>query len=176
MNLLIVGGSNSKNSINRHLASFTASLFNQAEKELVDISNLDIPLFSVDKEQEIGIPTLVTDFATQIDNTDLIIISLAENNGSFNVGLKNLLDWTSRIKDRKTFGGKPMLLMATSPGARGGATVLETAKTLFPYSGAIIKATFSLPSFYQNFDMEKGITNENLLQDLQEIVSNITLD
>ncbi len=176
MNLLVIGGSNSKNSINRRFASFAASLFENAEKELVDISKLDIPLFSVDKEQEIGIPPLVLTFAEQLDKTDFIVLSLAENNGSFNVGLKNLLDWTSRIKDRKTFAGKPMLLMATSPGPRGGASVLETAKTLFPYSGAVVKATFSLPSFYQNFDMEKGITNESLLQQLKEIISNITID
>ena len=37
---------------------------------------------------------------------DLPKVKVAENNGSFNVGLKNLLDWTSRIKDRKTFNGK----------------------------------------------------------------------
>jgi NAD(P)H-dependent FMN reductase len=108
-----------------------------------------------------------------MDACDLIIISLAENNSSFNVGLKNLLDWTSRIKDRKTFGGKNMLLMATSPGARGGASVLESAQALFPRFGANVLASFSLPSFYENFDVEKGITNVELKHQLQEIISKI---
>ncbi len=173
MKILAIGGSNSKKSINKALAYFTAELFNDSIISKIDISQLEIPIFSVDKEIEIGIPNEILDFAKQIDETDLIVISLAENNGSYNVGLKNLLDWTSRIKDRKTFNGKSMLLMATSPGARGGASVLESAKLLFPFSGAIIKATFSLPEFYKNFDFEKGITNEEFLSQLKEIVKSL---
>ena len=66
-----------------------------------------------------------------------------------------------------------MLLMSTSPGARGGASVLESAKELFPSSGAVIKATFSLPSFQQNFDLEKGIINWELLDNLKVIVNQL---
>ncbi|CAM3840568.1 NAD(P)H-dependent oxidoreductase [Flavobacterium branchiophilum] len=173
MKILAIGGSNSKNSINRALANFTAQLFIGSTVSTVDISLLTIPIYSIDNENDLGIPNEVTAFANQIDETDLIILSLAENNGSFNVGIKNILDWTSRIKDRKTFNNKPMLLMATSPGARGGTTVLESAKMLLPFSGADIKATFSLPSFYQNFDLEKGITNVELLDNLKTIIKNL---
>jgi chromate reductase len=173
MKILAIGGSNSKNSINKALAFYTAELFENASISKIDISQLDLTLYSIDKETELGIPNEITEFANQIDTTDLIVISLAENNGSFNVGLKNLLDWTSRIKDRKTFNGKSMLLMSTSPGARGGATVLESAKMLFPYSGAKIIATFSLPEFYKNFDFQQGITNEELLVDLKTIFKQI---
>jgi hypothetical protein len=64
-----------------------------------------------------------------------------------------------------------MLLMATSPGARGGASVLEIAKNAFPRYGAILKATFSLPSFNDNFDVEKGkISNKELDTQLKEII------
>lgn len=173
MKLFVIGGSNSKNSIKRQLALHTASLFSSAEIINYDISKIDLPLFSVDLEVEIGSHPVCIDFAQQMDACDLIIISLAENNSSFNVGLKNLLDWTSRIKDRKTFGGKNMLLMATSPGARGGASVLESAQALFPRFGANVLASYSLPSFYDNFDAEKGITNVELKQQLQAIISKI---
>jgi chromate reductase, NAD(P)H dehydrogenase (quinone) len=173
MNILAIGGSNSKNSINRTLANFTAQLFENATISKFDISQIDVPIYSIDKENESGIPKEIESFAKQIDVSDLIIISLAENNGSFNVGLKNILDWTSRIKDRKTFNNKSMLLMATSPGARGGATVLESAKILFPFSGAIIKATFSLPEYYKNFDAEKGIMNSEYLDNLKNIVKEL---
>jgi chromate reductase, NAD(P)H dehydrogenase (quinone) len=173
MKILAIGGSNSKKSINKAFAYYTAQLFENATVSKIDISELIIPIYSIDNENDLGIPNEVMEFANQIDTTDIIVISLAENNGSFNVGIKNLLDWTSRIKDRKTFNGKPMLLMATSPGARGGATVLESAKILFPFSGADVKATFSLPNFYQNFDFEKGITNIELLEDLKAIINNL---
>jgi chromate reductase len=174
MKILAIGGSNSRNSINRALAKFTAQLFEDATISSFDISQIDLTLYSIDKENTSGIPNEVINFANQIDETDLIILSLAENNGSFNVGLKNLLDWTSRIKDRKTFNGKPMFLMATSPGARGGKSVLESAKNLFPFAGANIKGTFSLPEFYNTFDFEKGITNEELLTNLKVIINQIS--
>ena len=103
-------------------------------------------------EEKSGIPDFVIEFANQIDAADLLLVSLAEHNGFLSSGFKNLLDWTSRIKGRKTFGEKPMLLLATSPGERGGATVLGIAQNIFQYQGAHIKNTFSLPSFYQNFE------------------------
>ena len=63
--------------------------------------------------------------------------------------------------------------MATSPGARGGASVLEIAKNNFPRFNADIKAVFSLPSFNDNFDVENGrISNAELDNQLKEIVKN----
>jgi chromate reductase len=173
MNIMVIGGSNSTNSINRKFAIYAASLFENSTNTLFDLSKLDLPLYSIQLEEKIGIPKDVEAFAENIDATDLIVLSLAENNGSFNSGFKNIMDWTSRIKGRKIFGNKPMLLLATSPGARGGASVLETAQKLFPFQGAIVKNTFSLPSFNENFDDEIGITNEALLNALKTIIKTI---
>ncbi|NQW79162.1 MAG: NAD(P)H-dependent oxidoreductase [Chitinophagaceae bacterium] len=173
MKIMAIGGSNSQNSINKALAYFAAQFFEKAIITKFDISSLNIPIYSIDNETILGMPLEVTNFASLIDETDLIILSLAENNGSFNVGLKNLLDWTSRIKERKLFNEKPMILMSTSPGPRGGATVLDSAKNIFPYLGADIRGTFSLPNFYQNFDFNKGITNDELLEELKTVISKI---
>lgn len=168
-----MGGSNSKNSINRSLAYFAAELFEVETIVKYDVSQIELPIYSIDNENESGIPVEVLIFAQQIDEADLMVLSLAENNGSFNVGFKNLMDWTSRMKDRKTFNGTPIFLMATSPGPRGGATVLSSAESLFPYSGAEIVGTFLLPNFYQNFDFEKGIVQEELLNELKSSISKI---
>ncbi len=173
MKILAIGGSNSKNSINKQLANYTASLFSQGNVSEFDISQIDLPLFSVDLESAIEFPKCVLDFAKKIDETDLIILSLAEHNGTFSVGFKNLLDWTSRIKGRKIFGEKKMLLMATSPGGRGGLSVLESAISLFPRFGTEILHTFSLPSFHENFSSDLGITNEELNQKVKYCVAEI---
>lgn len=173
MHILAIGGSNSANSINRQLAQFAASLFDDSTATIYDLSKIDIPLFSVQLESSIDMPKAVLDFAHEIDNADLIVLSLAENNGSYNAGFKNLIDWTSRIADRKVWNNKTMLLMATSPGARGGATVLETAAAYFPRMGANIKATFSLPKFHENFNLNDGILDETLSQELKEIIHSI---
>ena len=172
MKILSIGGSNSIHSINRKLANHVASLFSEGDVTAYNISEIDLPLYSMQLEEEIGIPAVVTDFAEKIDETDLIVLSLAENNGSYNVGFKNLMDWTSRIKTRKTWGNKSMLLMATSPGGRGGKTVLDIATNYFPYMGAEIKGVFSLPKFQENFDDEQGITEEKLKHDLLNLINN----
>ncbi len=61
--------------------------------------------------------------------------------------------------------------MATSPGGRGGASVLSIAKSGFPYMGGNIISDFSLPNFYDNFK-EGKIANKDLLESLKKAVSN----
>lgn len=58
-----------------------------------------------------------------------------------------------------------MLLMATSPGNRGGATVLQSAKAYFPYLGGNVSSDFSLPNFYDNFS-EDEISDNQLKEEL----------
>lgn len=170
MKIIAFGGSPSKNSINKKLATYAASLFENAEVEVLDLNDFQMPLFSVDVEKEIGQHPLAKDFLDKIASADILVVSLAENNGNYSAAFKNVFDWCSRING-KVFQEKPMLLMATSPGARGGASVLEIAKNAFPRYGAIIKATFSLPSFNDNFDVEKRkISNVELDNQLKEIV------
>lgn len=95
---------------------------------------------------------------------------MAENNGNYSVAFKNVFDWSSRI-EKDVFQHKPMLLLATSPGGRGGSSVLGIAETLFPRYGAEIKATFSLPAFGSNFDLkENRISNPELDQQLRDII------
>ena len=103
-----------------------------------------------------------------IKASDGIVMSLAENNAAYSAVFKNLFDWLSRL-ERKTFQGKPMLLMATSPGARGGASVLAMAKERFPRHDANIVADFSLPSFNDNY-LNGRIVNSELNKELQEKV------
>jgi NAD(P)H-dependent FMN reductase len=91
---------------------------------------------------------------------------MAEHNGSYSTAFKNSIDWLSRI-DNKVWKNKPTLLMATSPGQRGGATVLQSALNSFPHLGANIIANFSLPSFNQIFS-KNGLTDDNLNNDLNK--------
>ena len=85
------------------------------------------------------------------DRVFLMGEEVAEYNGAYTSVFKNLFDWMSRHV-QKTFMGKPMLLMATSTGGRGGTSVLEMAHSRFPYHDAKIAAEFSLPLFKDTFD------------------------
>ncbi|WP_264548930.1 NADPH-dependent FMN reductase [Flavobacterium sp. N2820] len=170
--IIAFGASSSKSSINKQLASYTANQFQNVSVEILDLNDYEMPVFSVDKQAENGIHPLAQEFYAKIGSADLIVISFAEHNGNFSSAFKNILDWSSRI-NAKTFQEKPMLLLATSPGARGGSSVLDIATKRFPFQGGIVKGSFSLPSFNDNFDAEKGITNEELKNQLLEIVNSI---
>lgn len=170
--IIAFGASSSKNSINKQLANFAANQFQNATVEILDLNDYEMPVFSVDKQAENGIHYLAKNFYAKIGGADFIVISFAEHNGNFSSAFKNILDWASRI-NAKTFQEKPMLVLATSPGARGGSSVLDIATKRFPFQGGIVKGSFSLPSFNDNFDSEKGITDEELKNQLLEIIESI---
>jgi chromate reductase len=171
--IIAFGGSSSKNSINKKLATYTAHLFQDSTIEVLDLNDFEMPVFSIDKEEN-GFPKEAQNFLNKIGDADLLVVSLAEHNGAYSAAFKNILDWASRING-KVFQEKKMLLMATSPGARGGESVLEIAKDRFPRHDANLVGTFSLPSFHENFDEVNGIINSDLKNELLEIVKSIDL-
>lgn len=163
-NIIAFAGSNSKQSINKQFAIYASTLVVNAKVTILDLNDFDMPLFGVDLETQMGQPQNAYKFLKHIKDSDGIIVSLAEHNGAYTAVFKNLLDWMSRI-DGKVFAGKPMLLMATSNGGRGGASVLAIAKDRFPRHDANIVASFSLPNFKDNFS-EGRITNSELNENL----------
>jgi len=173
MNILTFGASSSKDSINQKLAVYAATQIEGAKITNPDLNDYEMPLFSVDKENTHGIPKAAVDFKNLIDQADGIVISFAEHNGSYTAAFKNILDWMSRLEG-KVWLNKPMLLMASSPGGRGGQTVLNQAHGHFPFMGGDVIAKFSLPSFYQNFEDGKGIKDETLNQLFQEALGAFT--
>jgi chromate reductase len=177
MKILAFAGSNSSKSINKKLVTHTTTFFTEHSVEILDLNDYEMPLFSVDKLAKNGLPQLALDFAMKIDESHLLLISLAENNGAYTTAFKNIFDWISVIPERKAFwGDKPTFVMATSPGPRGGASVLNLAKTTLPFYGAKVIETFSLPSFYENFHAESGVANAEFAKELKSKIEKIKID
>jgi len=176
MKLLAFAASSSSKSINKQLASYAASLVTHdegVEVEILDINDYEMPLFSQDREELLGQPEQAKAFYAKLGQADAIIISFAEHNGSYTAAYKNLFDWTSRI-DMKLFQNKPMVLLATSPGPGGANTVLSAATNSAPYFAADVKASLSIPSFFDNFDMESQvISNPEILDQLQSALASL---
>ncbi|WP_292944909.1 NAD(P)H-dependent oxidoreductase [Olleya sp. UBA1516] len=170
-NIIAFGASNSKTSINKQLATYASSLLKDTEVEVLDLNDFDVPTYSVDLEGKSGIPDNAQHLLNKIMSSDGLIISLAEHNGAYTAIFKSLFDWMSRI-DVKLFKQKPMLLMSTSPGARGGQSVFEIAENRFPIHDANIVAKFSLPSFNDNFKEDK-IVDADLKASLVEAVNTL---
>ena len=173
MNIIAFAASNRKKSINKQLVEYAATLLDKVKVEVLDLNDYELPLYSQDREEDIGHPQLAKDFLAKIANCDGIIISFAEHNGSYTVAYKNIFDWCSRIEP-KVFSDKPMVLLSTSPGSRGGASVLATAVQSAPHFNGIVKASLAIPSFYDNFDADKlCLTHEELNEQLVDAVSHL---
>ncbi|MEL1251205.1 NADPH-dependent FMN reductase [Aurantiacibacter gilvus] len=153
--ILAFAASNSSVSINRQLVEYAASLLEDAEIETLDIHEFEMPLYRHDREEESGIPQLAHDFRDRLASADALLIGLAEHNGHYPAAFKNLFDWCTRI-DRDVWQGKPMVLLATSGGPGGAGRVLDIAATAAPVFGGDLRGTWSLPQFYDAFDMEAG--------------------
>ena len=162
--ILAFGASNSQKSINQQFAAYVANQFEGFEIELINLNDFEMPLFGVDLEAEMGgQPEAAHRFLKHIEEADGIIVSLAEHNGNYTVAFKNITDWASRVEGKgKYWQEKPLFLLSTSPGKRGGASVMQISLQFFPFRGAIVVTHFSLPSFNQNFEPEQGVTDPDL--------------
>ena len=69
-----------------------------AEVELVDLKELNIPIYDGDLENEIQLPDGIKILREKIEKSDGIIIATPEYNHSLPGGLKNTIDWLSRTK------------------------------------------------------------------------------
>lgn len=171
MKVLAFAASNSSKSINKKLASYAAGLLEGAEVDLLDLNDYEMPLFSVDREAASGHPEPAKAFLQKIAACDAMIISFAEHNGSYSAAYKNLFDWCSRIEP-KVFQNKPLVFLSTSPGARGGASVLAAATGSAPFFGGQLKASLAIPSFHDNYDLEQGaLKHEELNAQLLKAVA-----
>ena len=54
MNLIAFAASSSSKSINKKLATYASTLLTDASVEVIDLNDYELPLFSEDKEREIG--------------------------------------------------------------------------------------------------------------------------
>jgi chromate reductase len=173
MKVIAFAASSSRQSINKQLVTYATGLIADAQIEVLDLNHYEMPIFSEDREKASGIPALAQQFFNKISGCDALVISFAEHNGSYTAAFKNIFDWCSRI-DSKVYQGKAAVFLATSPGPGGAASVLATAVNSAPNFAADLKGSLSVPSFYDNFDIEKGCLQDMVLQDqLQAVMAKL---
>lgn len=178
MKLLGLPASNSSQSINAKLVGLALDwtvgmLPSPPETEVLDLNAYEMPLYSSDREAAGGVPAEAQAFFDTIGAADALIMSFAEHNGSYTAAFKNTYDWASRI-NAEVYQNKPVVMMATSPGQRGGAGVLETASSAAPFFGAELIGTFSLPSFYETFSAEdRTIADDQKAEELRALLQRL---
>ncbi|WP_299683708.1 NAD(P)H-dependent oxidoreductase [uncultured Dokdonia sp.] len=169
--IIAFAGSNSKNSINGQLVAYLANQITSASVSVIHLTDYEIPMYSIDIETEQGFPVDVTILKNKISESDGVILSVNEHNGTVSAFFKNILDWLSRV-DRNFLSGKKIFLLSTSPGARGGKNALAYTKGTLPHMGGTVVESFSFPSFQENFDStSKTITNPTLAIGVSEVIA-----
>ena len=117
---LVICGSLRKGSYNAALARALPSLAPAGMSLKPAPSFAGLPVYNFDDHQASGIPALVTAFVDLIRAADGLIIVSPEYNWSIPGGLKNLIDWISRLKDQP-FKDKPVALQSCAGGLLGGS-------------------------------------------------------
>ena len=164
--IVAFGASSSKKSINKDLASYAASVIEDANVLILDLNDFEMPIYSIDYESDHGIPEKAYKFKEKLKNADGIIISFAEHNSVYTAAFKNIFDWISRI-EKIVWYNKPMFLLSTSDGDRGAKTVLQIAHNRISFGNPHKIPTFSLPNFKMNFDKNNGILDIDLNDEFQ---------
>jgi chromate reductase, NAD(P)H dehydrogenase (quinone) len=95
------------------------------------------PIYNADLQDSSGFPPAVTEFADAIRDADGIIVVTPEYNFSIPGGLKNALDWVSRL-DAQPFAKKPVAIQSASPSPLGGGRVQYHLRQLMVFLDALV--------------------------------------
>lgn len=159
MNILAFAASNSRQSINRalidHAVSRLHGIVPGPRIDTLDLNDYEMPIYSIDREGEDGIPTPARDFFARIGASDAVLVSFAEHNGFVTAAWKNVFDWMSRI-DMKAWQSKPVVFLAATPGPRAGAGVLGHQAQLAPFFGADLRGTHGIGTWGEAWNANTG--------------------
>src|SRR5688572_4623641 len=93
-----------------------------------------LPYF--DQDLEAGGPAEVEALRAQVAAADVVVVVTPEYNGTIPGLLGNAIDWLSRPYGKGALSGKPVLAVAASPGAVGGARAVVALRTVLGNTGA----------------------------------------
>ena len=137
LDILVICGSLRKGSYNAALARALPSLAPPGMKLRTAPSFANIPIYNFDDQQATGFPPDAVAWADAIRNADGIIVVSPEYNWSIPGGLKNAIDWVSRLQNQP-FAGKAVALQSVSPGPVGGARVQYDMRKAMAFLDAFV--------------------------------------
>jgi chromate reductase, NAD(P)H dehydrogenase (quinone) len=120
LDALVICGSLRKGSYNAALARTLPALAPAGMKLRAASSFERFPIYNFDIQNATGFPAEIVAWADAIRSADGLIIVSPEYNWSIPGGLKNAIDWVSRMKDQP-FKDKPVALQSAAGGILGGS-------------------------------------------------------
>src|SRR5215467_13979908 len=157
LNVVSICGSLRKGSFNAMVQRLLPSLAPDGMSIKPAPSFADFPLYSADIQNTTGFPADVNTLADAISAADGVIFCTPEYNFSLPGGLKNAIDWVSRLPNQP-FAGKPIAIQSASPGPLGGARVQYDLRRMMVFLDALTlnKPEVFIGSCASRFDEKTG--------------------
>jgi chromate reductase len=182
--LLVISGSSRKGSFNRQLADL-AERKAQAlgvQTTAVDLAALDLPVFHSDWTATHGVPAGALKLRELFASHDGLLLACPEYNALPTPLLINSFDWLSTVPEGEglpagsaTTPGKPVGLLAASPGALGGIRALPIVRTFLStnFAMVVVPEQLGLPLADQAFDEAGALKKAGLDQVLEKVVASV---
>jgi chromate reductase, NAD(P)H dehydrogenase (quinone) len=151
LNVLVIVGSLRKHSFNASVARALPALAPPGLKLTPAPGFGMFPLYNFDLQTESGFPAEVTAWADAVRAADGVIIVSPEYNWSIPAGLKNAIDWVSRMKDNP-FKDKPVALQSAAGGPLGGSRMQYHLRQCLTSIDVLL---FGKPEIFVSFAAQK---------------------
>lgn len=168
--ILCISGSSRVGSFNSKLAKVAGAMLEQkgAQVEILDMADVNLPLFSEDIEAK-GNPDGLVELKEKFNTSDGILVASPEYNGSMTPLLVNTLSWVSRTAGDKneamyfSFKNKTGMIISTSPGGLGGLRGLRHVRELLTNLGTnVVADQVAIGAFFKSFQDDELVDEKQI--------------
>jgi chromate reductase len=181
--LLAISGSARKGSLNRQLVEVAAAKARAsgAEVTVVDLGELALPVFDADLLAAQGFPAGALRLRALFAQHDGLLLASPEYNALPTPLFINAFDWLSVVpaaddlpSGKDVTAGKPVGLMAASPGALGGIRALPIVRTFLStnFAMVVVPEQLALPAAEHQLG-EAGLNKPDQDQMLGKLVASV---
>jgi len=165
LNVITICGSLRKGSYNRMVMNLLPSWApaNLKISEAPPFS--EFPLYNADVQNSSGFPAPVQTLADAIRAADGVIFVSPEYNYSIPGGLKNAIDWVSRLPNQP-FANKPVMMISAAAGILGGGRMQYDLRRCMIFLDAL---TMNKPEVFIGGAMQKFDEKTGQLKDEQAV-------
>ena len=144
MNVISICGSLRKASYNRMVMNALPGLAPEGMSIKEAPPFADFPLYNVDFQEANGVPASVQKLAEAVRAADGVVFTTPEYNFSIPGGLKNAIDWLSRVPNQP-FSGKAVAIQSATNGPLGGGRMQYDLRRSMIFLDAV---TFGRPEIF----------------------------
>jgi len=165
LNVICICGSLRKGSYNRMIMNLLPGWAPQGLTITEATPFTEFPIYNADVQNSTGFPAPVQKLAEAVRAADGVIFVSPEYNYSIPGGLKNAIDWVSRVPNQP-FAGKPIALISAAAGILGGGRMQYDLRRCMIFLDAL---TMNKPEVFIGGAMQKFDDKTGQLKDEQAV-------